>query len=507
MQQDGNYGNNPGMPPYQPITPYTPEQLQLWQQIGIPQQQFTPEILQYMQQQGIAQPQVTPEMMAAWQQQLYQMQMQQMQQMQQIQGMPEDMLRSAEKERRRQEKKQSKQNRNRSPLGTFLRIVLVLAVLGGGTWFVLDSQKSSAPTTAVIEMGTLGTSYRGDALIVRNETAIESEGVQSIEYEAQEGASVYAGDLVCYVYSTGYSTKEVNTLQDYRDQIKDYQRNLLKSETSFDQKMTRLENDVIQRGLEVRSLVQGARGNLINQEKLLDTVISQRQNYFRSKYSSDTRLSRLYDDESTQEQRIDSWIKQSRATYEGLVSFYTDGYEQALTPATYEKYTPTEVRSMINGQRPETSTASRGRTNIYRLVKKNNYAVLMLIKDNTWNPVEGSTHKLMLEHFSNTVVNAQVLSFTRSGGELLVRLAVAGDVSPVLYMRSCSAELGEYMDCMKVPVSALIEQNGSRGVVITDGEHQIFVPVNVVTETNGSAYISAIQTGVLSVGQTVLLFH
>lgn len=99
-------------------------------------------------------------------------------------------------------------------------------------------------------------------MIVRNETVYSDEGVQSIDYKAQEGSVVYRGDVVCYVYSTGYSTKAMTTLQD-RDQIKDYQQTLLAVETAYDQKMTRLETDVVQRGLEVRSLVQGQRGNLI----------------------------------------------------------------------------------------------------------------------------------------------------------------------------------------------------------------------------------------------------
>ncbi|MEA5013616.1 MAG: HlyD family efflux transporter periplasmic adaptor subunit [Candidatus Limiplasma sp.] len=491
---------NNGMQPNQPFSPYTPEQLLQWQQYGIPQQQFTPEILQQMQLQGIAQPQVTPEMMVQWQQQLYQMHMQQMQQVQQMQGV------QLPPPSKRPRKPKDHQHRG----GGFLRFVQILAVLGAVGflgWFILNNTRGTAPTTAVIEMGTLGTTYRGDALIVRNETAYNDEGVQSIEYVAQEGSVVYRGNVLCYVYSTGYSSREMKTLQDYRDQIKNYQRTLLKGETAYDQKMTRLESDVIQRGMEVRKLVQGSRGNLINQENILDTAITQRQNYFRSKYSSDMRLNRLYDDETTQEQRIDSWIKQWAATQEGIVSFYTDGYEHSLTPADFEKYTPTEVRDMINGKRPEGSTSSRGRIDIYRLVKKANYAVLMLIKDNTWNPVEGSTHKLMLEQFSSTVVNAQVLSFTRAGGELLVRLAVMGDVTPVLYMRTCQAELGEYADAMLVPSSAIYEQNGAKGVVIITGDNQLFVPVNIIQESGGKTYISAIQTGVLSVGQTVRLFR
>lgn len=469
-----NAGQQPGYG-QQPWTPYPPNTAQPYgQQPYAPYQPVAPEQIPY---EAYTQPQMpTPQ-----------------------QTMPEE-----KPGRRRQRQKRP---RGQGGGGQWWKTLLALAVIAGVAWYFLkDLILTPHLNTAVVESATMGETHSGDALIVRNETAYDDEGVLNVEYVAQEGSVVYRGDVICYVYSTGYSNKEMVTLQNYRDQIKDYQQTLLKSETAYDQKMTRLENEVLQRGLEVRSLVQGAHGNLMNQEDILKTAITQRQNYFRSKYSSDMRLNRFFDDESTQQQRIDSWIRQKVATQESIVSFYTDGFEYALTPAEYEKYTPSQVRSMMNGQRLETSTAARGRTNLYRLVRQNNYAVLMLVRDSNWNPIEGQTYKLVLEQFSDTVVDAQVLSFTRSGGELLLRLAVMGDVRDVLYMRTCTAKLGEYVDCLKVPQKALYEKNGTPGVVLVTEENQVFVSVKVLSQGGGQAYITPVQTGTLSQGQTVRLF-
>ncbi len=484
----------PGWPQGQaPVYPvYTMEQLM---------QMYTPEQLQQMQQM------YTPEQLLQMQQMYTPEQIQQIQYeafMQQVpQPIPSMEPMTPPKRRKRVKRKQPGSDGG----GGLWKTLLVLAVIGGVAWYVLSNMAGDTPqNTAVIEMGTLGTSYTGDALIVRNETAFDEEGVQNIDYVAQEGSVVYRGDVICYVYSTGYSAREMTTLQNARDAIRDYQKTLLSSETNFDQRMIRLENDVVERGLEVRSLVQGARGSLSNQETILATAISQRQSYFRSKYSSDMRLNRLYDAETNQQRRFASWINQSVATQESIVSFYTDGFEYALTPTEYEKYSPAEVRSMINGEKPQVSTAARGRTDLYRLVKQNNYAVLMLIKNSTWNPVEGTTYKLVLEQFSNTVVDAQVRSFTRSGGELLLRLAVIGDVRDVLYMRTCQAQLGEYVDCLLVPEGALYVQNNTNGVVVVTDQGQTFVPVTLHRQEGGSAYISPIQTGTLTAGMTVRLF-
>lgn len=484
-QQPQQWPQQPGM--QQPQWPQgMPVQQPQWQQPLPPgqqpqwnQQPLSPEVLQQMQYEA------------------YMQQTPQMPTMQQPVEQPQG------KKKRRMPKSGKGSGGTR-----WIAVLLALAIVGVAAWFLFLKDLIGQPqlNTAVVENGTLGETHTGDALIVRNETAYDDEGVQNIEYVAQEGSTVYRGDVICYVYSTGYSSKEMMTLQDYRDQIKDYQQTLLKAETAYDQKMTRLESDVLQRGLEVRELVQGARGNLLNQESILDAAITQRQSYFRSKYSSDMRLNRLYDDETTQQQRIDSWIKQKVAMQESIVSFYTDGFEYALTPSEFEKYSPAEVRSMINGNRPATSTAQRGRTNLYRLVKQDNYAVLMLVEDSVWNPVEGMTLKLVLEQFTDTVVDAKVISFTRSGGELLLRLAVIGDVTDVLYMRTCTAQLGEYVDCLKVPQKAMYEKNGQSGVVLVTSENQVFVPVKLLRQEGGYAYISPVQTGTLTRGQTVRLF-
>ena len=404
-------------------------------------------------------------------------------------------------------RKRKPRKRNPGGGGGWWKIALLLVLALGAAWFFLkDVIGQPKMNTAVVQDAQLGETHVGDALIVRNEVAYDEEGVQNIVYVAQEGSLVNRGDPVCYVYSTGYSSKEMTTLQDYRDQIKDYQQTLLKSETAYDQKMNYLESEVLQYGLGVRSLVHGMRGNLLKQEEDLANAITQRQNYFRSKYSSDMRLNRLYDDEATQKQRIESWIKQKVAVQESIVSFYTDGFEYALTPSEYEKYSPSEVRAMINGQKPATTTAQRGRTDLYRLIKQNDYAVLMLVKDSMWNPVEGAELKLVLEQFNDTVVDARVISFTRSGGELLLRLAVMGDVRDVLYMRTCSARLGEYVDCLKVPKEALYQKGDQDGVILVDGDNQFFVPVKVLSEEKGDILISPVQVGTLVKDQIVRLF-
>ena len=389
---------------------------------------------------------------------------------------------------------------------TPFHVAIIVAALGFLGWYLYATLVPEAARYGQITSGALSASHAGDCLIVRNEVPNDAEGVTSVVYDAEEGSSVVRGDYVCKVYSSGYSTREMNTLQNYRNSIRDYQKKLIEAETTYDAKLNRVTADVLTYARAVRDLIGGARGSLENQEELLAGAVQARQTYLKSKYASDQRFSRLYDDELSQTQRIDSWTKQYTAASQGVVSFYSDGYEYGLTGTNYMSFEPRQVRAMINGAAPEKTTAQKGKTTIYRMVEDGEWFVLFLSDDTDWNPVNGQVYQLQLERFENTAVYAEVVNFTRSGGELLVRLKISGYVQPVLYMRTCGALLGESMSTLCVPERAIHTQDGMTGVVIVNGQTQSFIPAEIVHREGGNVYFKPIQQGLLFEGMTVLLF-
>ncbi len=388
------------------------------------------------------------------------------------------------------------------------QIMLIVLTLAFAAWYLITSLMPEPARFATITADTIGARYTGDCLIVRDEVPFDAEGLSSVDYIAEEGTVVYRGTTICNVYSSGFSTREMTTLQEYRDQIKEYQMKLLQSEVAPDAWMEKLESDVLTRAREEREIIGGARGNMANQEKLLSDAIQARQSYLREKYADDQRMTRLYDDEQSQLQRISSWTKQYVSMNDkAVVSFYSDGYEYGLTVTNYDQFNPSQVRAMLNGQKPPSNElSSKGKTTIYRLVRDGHWIVLMLIRDSNWNPVEGAEYELKLENFKDTMVKARVLSFTRAGGELEVRLDVMSSVKPVLYIRTCTGVLGDSVSSLTVPSKALYTQDNMPGVVVVNGDYQFFIPVNVIDKRDGMVYISPIQQGVLYEGQTVRLF-
>lgn len=389
---------------------------------------------------------------------------------------------------------------------TAFHVAVIVAALGFLGWYLYATFVPEAARYGQITSGSLSANHSGDCLIVRNEVPYDAEGVTSVVYDAEEGSSVVRGDYICKVYSSGYSTREMNTLRSYRTSIRDYQKKLIEAETTYDAKLNRVTADVLNAAKAVRDLIGGSRGSLENQEETLANAVKARQTYMKSKYASDQRFSRLYDDELSQTQRIDSWTKQYTASDAGVVSFYSDGYEYGLTGANYTTFEPRQVRAMFNGSVPEKTTAQKGKTTIYRMVEDGEWYVLFLSDNTSWNPVKGQVYQLQLERFEDAAVYAEVVSFTRSGGELLVRLRVPGDVKPVLYMRTCGAVLGENVSTLCAPERAIYTQDGMTGVVVVNGSTESFIPVNVIHYDSGNAYFQAIQQGLLFEGMTVLLF-
>lgn len=204
-------------------------------------------------------------------------------------------------------------------------------------------------------------------------------------------------------------------------------------------------------------------GSLSNLEKQLSSSLTVRKNYLKQKYPDDQTLSELYKVENDQLKKIESWTTTYTASEDCIVSFYTDGYENSVNSSTYGTLNPSDVRAVIRGAMPEQSTVSRGSDPIFRTVIEDEWYALFLCQDRDWNPVVGETYQMQLTGFDDYVIPAQVVSFTRIGSDLLLRMHVSQSVEPVLNIRTCGASVGDFVTGYSVPISALYTMDNMIG--------------------------------------------
>ena len=121
----------------------------------------------------------------------------------------------------------------------------------------------------------------------------------------------------------------------------------------------------------------------------------------------------------------------------------------------------------------------------------------------------GEEYQMQLEGFNNYVVTGVVVSFTRIGSDLLLRMRVANQsVEPVLNIRTCSATVGDFVSGYHVPINALYTIDNMIGVVIVEGGLQTFVPVTVVSYPDQNTAFSrpTLEGSPLANDKTVMLF-
>ena len=213
--------------------------------------------------------------------------------------------------------------------------------------------------------------------------------------------------------------------------------------------------------------------------------------------------------ENDQLKKIESWTTTYTANEDCIVSFYTDGYENMVNAKTYGTLTPSDIRSVIRGIAPQGATAAeRGSDSIFRTVIEDEWYALFLCTNKDWNPVVGEAYQMQLTGFDNYVLSAQVESFTRIGGDLLLRMCVHSSVEPVLNIRTCGATVGDFVSGVYVPMNALYTLENMIGVVVLEGGMQTFVPMTVISYPDDkTAFVRPTLSGSpLEDGKTVVLF-
>ena len=406
-------------------------------------------------------------------------------------------------------KRNARRNRKKSsPLYLRILIITVITVLLGVGISQLKGYVSRNATTAIARSDALGKYYEGSLVIARNEKLYSTDNKTRVDFIADEGSRVNRSSVICKVYSSGYNQTEINRLQTYREEIQNYHVNQVLN-TYVDAELDAENDEISSLSQQVRTLVQGRGvGSLSNLEKQLVSALNVRKNYLRQKYPDDQTLSELYKIENDQLKKIESWTNTYTASEDCLVSFYSDGYETTVNANTYVNLTPADVRSVIRGIKPELSADAKAQEPIFRTVIEEEWYALFLCSDRDWNPVVGEQYQMQLTGFENYVLPAEVVSFSRIGSDLLLKMRIRSSVEPVLNIRTCGATVGDFVSGVHVPIRALYAYDNMIGVVVLDNGIQTFVPVMVISYSDDeNAFVRPTLSGSpLEAGKTVMLF-
>ena len=380
------------------------------------------------------------------------------------------------------------------------RFYIFLLILLGIAFLIVRPYLHLGNREAVIMTATSEFSSMMDCVIVRDEEVITSESTARVEYIAPEATLVNAGDTVAYVYTAGYSEGLLSKLEETRAQIQDYHKNQILNNIK-DTDLERYDTIVDMMVLEFKKLANGdSSGSLLTAAQQLETAMVNRQEYLRQNKREDTKLSKLYDEENTRLASIQSWRKVESAPHSGVVSFYTDGYESALSVDTLGSLTSADLRTVLAGGKLGEKSSSKT-TDVYRLVNQNSWYVALAIDQQSWNPVVGQQYYIQFDGFDDLSFTAYVTSVQKD----MAVFQISDPIGPLIYQRSGRARLSSTLSGLSVVSNALYEQNGQMGVWLADVPGGTFVPVEVISNDGANALIQPLVNGAIGIGQRVLI--
>ena len=377
----------------------------------------------------------------------------------------------------------------------FLLILLVIAFL------IVRPYLNFGSKSAVIMAAQSEFTQNMNCVIIRDEAVSTSESTAHIEYAATEGTLVNAGEPVAYVYSAGYSESLLQKLEETRAKIQDYHKTEILNNIK-DDTLARYDTIVDMMALEFKNLVNhDSQGSLLTAARQLETAMVNRQEYLRQNKREDVKLSKLYDEETTRLNNIQSWRKVENASQSGVISFYTDGYESVLSAENIASLSAADINTVLAGDRLTTPSAKE--TAVYRIVNQDCWYVALVTDAKTWNPVVGQPYTLQMEGFEDLSFTAFVTSVQKESGSILAVFQINDPIGPLIYQRTGRAKLTATISGLSVSSKALSEENGQIGVWLIDVGGETFIPVEVLSSDGSNALIQPLVDGALGIGQAV----
>ena len=181
---------------------------------------------------------------------------------------------------------------NRQPTGKFFLFMILL--LGAITYIIISSVRPSRQHYEQVTAATESDTRSVQAVIIRDEQVVSMDSNSTLVYVAPEGAYLSAGEEIAYVYSAGYSVKQMEKLETIR------QYSAITRPRSWpnivDTKLDRLNDEVHSIALQLKRLVnQSSTGSLSGLVTQLNAAIEARRSSRLSQNSrEDTKLTTLY---------------------------------------------------------------------------------------------------------------------------------------------------------------------------------------------------------------------
>lgn len=362
----------------------------------------------------------------------------------------------------------------------YIAIAIILVLIGALLFLVFFGG-----TEEITERGVMEFSADAEAVIIRDELTYVAPQFTRIKYGAHEGSLVKPGDELATVFRLGYNDELMVALLDDREQVYNEQLKLIGS--AKDEKLDEIEAAVCELQERVTASVMGGSGeDLASLQEQLGEALAQRREYL-LKVQAKEELNALYAKEANQLDIVEKWTEKIKAEGAGRVSYYFDGYEQAINHEKLSLVTSDLLRSALKGSGAASWTTDDG-TRVCRIVSPDHWYVAFLTEDDELTRVaKGMEYEVAVAGYGT--YSGVALDPVISGDKAINIIEVNADIGGLIDVRTAKVRVTSSASGIKVKSDAVRFENGFAYVELVLSESHYRMRVDVLAVKDDQAIV------------------
>ena len=325
-----------------------------------------------------------------------------------------------------------------------------------------------------------------NAVVVRDETVLISQEYASLDYLKEEGSEVVSGESLATVYKLGFSSELTQSLLSAREEV--YKAQMERIGSTKDQRLDEM-NAAIQslRSSISDRVVLGSGRDLESLCMELDAALAERMEYLREKVQETETLRALYSKVEEREQLISAWTLDVTAPVSGIVSYYFDGYEQAINAEKLSMLSPDLLNRAIKAK-GASSWTTNDMTSVCRVVNRDRWYLAFMTKSSELTrTASGVEYDVEIKGYGT--YKAVALEPMINGDEVVNILEVNTDIGDLIDVRTAKISVSSAVSGIKVKSEAIKKENGLRYLELLLSDSHYTIGVDVLAEENGMVII------------------
>lgn len=368
----------------------------------------------------------------------------------------------------------------------YVLLVLLLALLGVLLYFLLGGGREGE-----LAMSTMRLSRSQKTVLVRDEVSRTVERYDKILFDVVEGAHVNMGDQIAQVFKWGYQEQTMQTLLDVEKSIYEYQINQIKG--IVNPELDALNVQLQQKQNAIRAAVRGeSTADMLTLEQELKALLNTRKELLRD-IQPDEALNSLYQREEQQLTNLNTWKRDIlNDVGDGVVSFYFDGYEQALSAKKLDMINSDLVAGVIRGSGVVSNIDTTDVSPLYRLIDPDHFYIAFLTDaSSAFRVTRGESYTVVFSGYADQPYTGMALAPIVSGKQVVNLIEFNQPMQDLMGVRVVEASIMKDVTGLYVPLDAIEMREGVPGILRVAGEETVWTQVDVLASDEEGAIIRA----------------